>query len=227
MGAVSHFRVSVRALAVLIVSLIGGLMLAQGARADLVAPVTTPGTGTVGTTVWFPPGQWTDYFSGRTYTGRSIQTVGTDLSTMPVFVKAGGIVPMRTDDVTNDEQNPLTQVTLNVAGGADGAYSLYEDNGKTTDSSQSARTSISYRDADHTVTIRPARGSFPGQVRQRAWTVKFMSATAPRNASVDGRPVPASDLSWDPSTSIVTVTAPRALPVNRATVISYRPLRDG
>jgi Glycosyl hydrolases family 31/Domain of unknown function (DUF5110)/Carbohydrate binding module (family 35)/Carbohydrate binding module (family 6) len=193
----------------------------------LVAPVTTPGTGTVGTTVWFPPGQWTDYFSGKTYTGPSIQTVDTDLSTMPVFIKSGGIVPIRTDDVTNDEQNPLTKVTLNVAGGANGSYSLYEDNGKTTNWSQSATTSISYRDADHTVTIAPARGSFADQVRQRTWTVKFMSATAPRSASVDGRPVPASGLSWDPSTSTVTVTAPQALPVNRATVISYRPSHGG
>jgi len=115
----------------------------------LVAPVTTPGTGTVGTTVWFPPGKWTDYFSGQTFTGPSIQTVDTDLSTMPVFIKSGGIVPIRTDDVTNDEQNPLTKVTLNVAGGANGTYSLYEDNGKTTNWSQSATTSISYRDADH------------------------------------------------------------------------------
>src|ERR1700733_6974762 len=193
----------------------------------LVAPVTTPGTGTVGTTVWFPPGKWTDYFSGQTFTGPSIQTVDTDLSTMPVFVKAGGIVPMHSDDVTNDEQNPLTKVTLNVAGGANGSYPLYEDNGKTTNSSQSATTSISYRDADHAVTIAPARGGFAGQVSQRTWTVKFMSATAPRSASVDGRSVPASDLSWDPSTSTVTVTGPQALPVNRATVISYRPSHGG
>ena len=114
-------------------------------------------------------------------------------------------------------------MTLNVAGGADGSYSLYEDNGKTTDPSHSATTSIRYRDVDHAVTIAPAHGGFAGQVRQRTWTVKFLSARAPRSASVDGRPVPASDLSWDPSTSTVTVTAPRALSVNRTTVISYRP----
>jgi hypothetical protein len=51
----------------------------------------TAGT-TATTSVCFPPGQWTDYFTGRTY--------------------AGGIVPTRTDDVTGNDRNPLTKVTL-------------------------------------------------------------------------------------------------------------------
>ena len=38
------------------------------ARTCLVAPVTTPGT-TATTSVWFPPGRWTDYFTGKTYSG--------------------------------------------------------------------------------------------------------------------------------------------------------------
>ena len=188
----------------------------------LVAPVTTPGTGTVGTTVWFPPGEWTDYFTGQTYTGPSVQTVNTDLSTMPVFIKAGGIVPMRTSDVTNDEQNPLTNVTLNVAADSNGAYSLYEDNGTTTDPSQSATTEISYQAANHTVTIDPVSSHFAGQVTQRTWTVKFYDATAPTAGYVDGHPVPDSDLSWDPTTGTVTITTPRAFSVNRQTTVSYR-----
>lgn len=187
----------------------------------LVAPVTTPGTGTVGTTVWFPPGQWTDYFTGKSFTGPSVQTVDSDLNTMPVFIKDGGIVPMRSDSVTNDEQNPLTNVTLNVAGSGNGAYSLYEDDGTTTNLSQSATTEIRYHGANH-VTIDPARGHFAGEVAQRTWTVRFFDASAPQAAYVDGRQVPASDVSWDPSTATVTVTAPRPLPVDRPTQISYR-----
>jgi alpha-glucosidase (family GH31 glycosyl hydrolase) len=42
----------------------------------LVAPVTTPGT-TATTSVWFPPGQWTDYFTGKTYAGGTTQSVTT------------------------------------------------------------------------------------------------------------------------------------------------------
>ena len=189
----------------------------------LVAPVTTPGTGTVNTTVWLPPGRWIDFFTGRSYRGPSVQTVSSDLSTMPVFIRAGGIVPTRTDDVTNDVQNPLTKVTLNVAEGTNGSYSLYEDNGTTTNPAQSAQTPIAYRASAHAVTIGAAQGGFAGEVSRRTWTVRFFGAHAPTSATVDGRTVPSADLSWDPATSTVTVTAPRPLPVHAPTVIAYQP----
>ena len=51
--------------------------------------------------VWFPPGQWTDWFTGATFTGPSEQTLTVPLDRMPVFVKAGGIVP---------EQAPMSHV---------------------------------------------------------------------------------------------------------------------
>jgi hypothetical protein len=59
----------------------------------LVAPVSTPGE-TASTTVWFPPGNtWTDYFTGRTYTGGTTAAVTTTLDTMPVFVRSGAARP--------------------------------------------------------------------------------------------------------------------------------------
>ena len=44
---------------------------------------------------------------------------GKDFTGMPVLIKAGGIVPMRTDYVDNAAQRPLSQLTLSVAAGAD------------------------------------------------------------------------------------------------------------
>ena len=55
----------------------------------LVAPVTTPGTGAVTTTVWFPPGNtWTDYFTGEVHQGGTTAQVTTTLDTMPVFTRS-------------------------------------------------------------------------------------------------------------------------------------------
>ena len=93
----------------------------------LVAPVTSS-AGTA--SVWFPAGQWTDYFTGKTYSGPSTQTVTTTLDTMPVFLKAGGIMATRTDNVANDVQNPLTKVTLDIAAGANGHFGLYRGRGR-------------------------------------------------------------------------------------------------
>jgi hypothetical protein len=191
----------------------------------LVAPVTTPGTGTVSTSVWFPPGSsWTDYFTGQTYAGGTTASVSTGLGTMPVFIKSGGIVTTRTDDVTNDEQNPLTKVTVTVAGGASGSFGLYEDNGTTTDVRNSAVTRISYCESGpgHTARIAAAAGSYPGQVSRRQWTVKFLGvAAAPSAVTVQGRAAPASVWSWDASTRTLTVTAP-AQSVRQPLTVSYR-----
>ena len=68
----------------------------------LVAPVTTAGS-TATTSVWFPPGSgWTDYFTGQTYAGGTTQNITTDLSTMPVFIRSGGIMTTRTVDHRQD-----------------------------------------------------------------------------------------------------------------------------
>jgi alpha-glucosidase (family GH31 glycosyl hydrolase) len=174
--------------------------------------------------VWFPPGStWTDYFTGKTYAGGTTQDVTTGLDAMPVFIRSGGIMTTRTDDVTNDVQNPLTKVTITVAGGRSGSFAMYEDNGTTTDLRQSATTLVSYTEAGpgHTVRIAPAAGSFTGQVQQRQWTVAFLNATAPTEVTINGRPVPASWWNWDAAARTLTVTAP-AQSVHHPLIISYR-----
>ena len=189
----------------------------------LVAPVTTPGT-TATTQVWFPPGtRWTDYFSGKTYAGGTTQNVTTDLNSMPVFVRSGAIMTTRTGDAANDVQNPLTKVTVTAAGGASGSSSLYEDNGTTTDTGQSATTRIRYTETgpDHTVQIDPAAGSFAGQVSERQWTVAFTNATAPAAVTVNGRRVSAGSWSWDAATRTLTVATP-SQSVRSELVVSYR-----
>jgi hypothetical protein len=189
----------------------------------LVAPVTTPGTQ-AGTTVWFPPGQWTDYFTGKTYAGGTTQPVTTGLGTMPVFLRAGGIITTRSDDVTNDVQNPMTRLTITVAPGAPGTFSLYEDDGTTTDPALAATTRITYTEqADrHTVTIDPPRGHFPGQVTDREWTVKFPGVTAaPATVRVDHRFVGTDRWTWDGDTHVLTVRVP-ARHTTTATSVTFQ-----
>jgi hypothetical protein len=184
----------------------------------LVAPVTTSGTSTT-TPVWFPPGQWTDYFTGRTYTGPSTQSVATTLDTMPVFLKAGGIIATRTDNVTNDVQNPLDKVTLDVAAGANGHFDLFEDTGTNTDGA-SATTPIDYAEVDpangspsDTITIGAQQGSYPGQLAQRTWTVKLHNVATPPE-SVSG----AASSSYDAASRTLTITT-AAKPTSAATTV--------
>ena len=188
----------------------------------LVAPVTTSGTSST-TNVWFPAGSsWTDWFTGKTYEGGTSAAVATSLDTMPVFIKSGGIVATRTGNVDNDVQNPLDAATVTVAGGADGKYSLYEDDGVTTDTSNSATTAITYTEDGHnrTVAIGAAKGEFTGQVESRAWTVKFANAVQPTRVFVDDAAVAASAWTWDADTKTLTVTVP-AKSVTQATTVRF------
>jgi len=181
--------------------------------------VTTPGSSAT-TSVWFPPGNsWTDYFTGKTYAGGTTQDVTTDLGTMPVFLRSGGIMTTRTANVANDVQNPLTKATVTVAGGASGQTALYEDNGTTTDLRQSTTTPIRYNDAGHEAAIGPATGSFAGQVTQRQWTVAFTNASAPSSVTVNGRAV--TSWTWNAGTRTVTVTTPTQS-TSQGLVVAYR-----
>ncbi|MFB7244122.1 alpha-xylosidase [Streptomyces populi] len=176
----------------------------------LVAPVTTPGTSAT-TSVWLPPGQWTNYFTGETYTGGGTRDVTTGLDSLPVFVRAGGILPTRTHDVSGNDRNPLTDVTLTVAAGWPGTFRLYEDDGITQGKGRSATTTIRYRQKGqrHTVSIGPARGSFAGQVKTRRWTIALMGTHAPTEVSVSGTRLSPQAYHWDDTSKVLTITLPR------------------
>ncbi|MEW2305460.1 TIM-barrel domain-containing protein [Streptomyces sp. NPDC006655] len=192
----------------------------------LVAPVTTPGTDTT-TSVWFPPGRWTDYFTGRTYTaptGGATYAITTTLDTMPVFVRAGGIVTTRSDNVPNDSRSPLDKVTVTVAPGTSGTYSLYEDDGTTANPGRTATTRIRYAEHQdtHLLTIAPTRGTFPGQVGRRTWTVSFLGVgAAPSRVSAGGARLATTAWHWDADTHVLRVTLPPRS-IRTATAVSYR-----
>ncbi|MBV9857788.1 MAG: DUF5110 domain-containing protein, partial [Streptosporangiaceae bacterium] len=173
----------------------------------LVAPATTPGNVTT-ERVWFPPGKWTDWFTGATFQGPATQTLTVPLDRMPVFVKAGGIIPEQApmDHVGADPNAPLT---LRVYPGAAGRFSLYQDAGSGTgyEKGQSSLTSISTTASAHaasTIDIGPARGSYPGQAATRSFDVDIVGVSRPHAVLLDGQPLAAGDWTYDPATHTVT-----------------------
>ena len=97
----------------------------------LVAPVTSPGDekGLARTKVWLPEGKWTDIFTGDVYEGgRWVDTVRF-MESIPVFAKAGAIVPLDARKNTNSIAEP-DKLKVMVFNG-NGAYTLREDGGET------------------------------------------------------------------------------------------------
>ncbi len=96
--------------------------------AFLVAPVTEPGK--TSRPVYLPEGTlWYDYWTGASYWGGQTIEAAAPIDTLPLFVRAGSIIPMGEDILHADEKQ--TQIELQVYAGADGAFDLYRDDGST------------------------------------------------------------------------------------------------
>lgn len=100
----------------------------------IAAPFTTPQdefTNASRQVIWLPEGDWFDFNHGAYYAGKGwIAYYGT-LADIPVFAKAGAIVPM--GPLTGWENvAPPQNLTLHIFPGSDNVYELYEDDGVTT-----------------------------------------------------------------------------------------------
>ncbi len=99
----------------------------------LVSPITKPHDSTTmlaSTPVYLPEGLWYDFFNNRKYTGSKRFEVYRTIYDMPVFVKAGGIVPMAEMPSVDDIDNPVN-MRIKVFCGESNEFTLYEDDGLT------------------------------------------------------------------------------------------------
>jgi hypothetical protein len=172
----------------------------------LVAPVTTPGNVTT-ENVWLPPGTWTDWFTGATFQGPSVQSLTVPLNRMPVFVKAGGIVPEQAQ-MDHVDARPDAPLTLRVYPGDDGQFSLYQDAGTGTGYQHGQYSLTKITSASHgsvtSVTIHPSRGTYPGQPATRSFKVELAGLSRPRAVMLNGQPLGAGDWTYDAASHTVT-----------------------
>ena len=99
----------------------------------LVVPITSPAdklTNLAWADVWLPEGRWTDIYTGYIYDGGQTVKMFRDISSIPVLAKEGAILPLSTDDRSNDCSNP-SDMTLRIWRGK-GEFKFYEDDGETT-----------------------------------------------------------------------------------------------
>ena len=96
----------------------------------LVAPVVTKmkPDGYSVTDVYLPEGKWTDFFTGETYRGGRVYKMRTPLDRMPVFAKAGAIIPMIAKRDGNSQKFDALEVKV-YAG--EGEYRMFDEGGFT------------------------------------------------------------------------------------------------
>ncbi len=132
----------------------------------LAAPIYRPGVEH--RAVYLPEGRWYDWWSGEAIDGLTHILVHAPLERMPLYVRAGSIIPMAPVMQYVDER-PLDQLTLRIWKGT-GEWTLYEDDGHTFEYKTGASCTTTYRvrtEGQQTlVEIKAREGGFSPAARE-------------------------------------------------------------
>ena len=142
----------------------------------LVNPVY--GNGARSRSVYLPSGtRWYDFQSGELHEGGQRITAAAPLARMPLFVKAGSIIPMG-PVVQHTKESSNTPLTIKVYMGASGEFELYEDDGTTYgyERGEFSRIPFSYDETTRTLTIGTRHGTYPGMSQKRQIHVRWIEA---------------------------------------------------
>ena len=137
-------------------------------------------------------GDWHDFWTGQRHAGG--QTVARDyaLDEFPLFVRAGAIVPFG-PVIEHTGQRPDAPWEIRLYPGADGRFTLYEDDGETYryERGERATIALSWNDARRRLSIGARQGRYPGMAAQRQLHVRLMAAPGQaeqtRTVNYDGR----------------------------------------
>jgi alpha-D-xyloside xylohydrolase len=124
-------------------------------------------------TVYLPASpRWYDFWTGDATTGGKEIEAEAPLDRMPLFVRAGSILPMG-PEIEYATQNPGGPIELRIYRGADGQFDLYEDAGDSYDyeKGQHSVIPIHWNESESVLTIGTREGSFPGMVEKRNFRI--------------------------------------------------------
>ena len=127
----------------------------------LISPVTEPDVKTWKTYLPKTQGGWYDYYTGQHYDGGQTVTTTVTKARIPVFVRAGSIIPLKDDEVL-------------LYPGTDGTFTLYEDDGTTRayEQGQYSRVTFHWDDACHRFTINKRIGKYQEMPVRRTFRIK-------------------------------------------------------
>ena len=152
----------------------------------LIAPVFTKGAAS--RDIYLPEGQWYDFWTNGKIQGGKTITRPVYLETMPIYVPAGAILPF----------DPIRQYTGQVVGapleikvypGANGTFTLYEDDGISLgyQHGKYVLTKFTWNDKTKKLTISPANS--PATKGKRVLKIELVPAKMVKMVNYNGQPV--------------------------------------
>ena len=156
----------------------------------IVAPYTSPAdpdTRLSRQVVWLPPGEWVDFFSGETYSGDAWYARYGGLGDIPVYARAGAIVPLGPRVGWGGVDKP-EELHLHVVAGAEGRFILYEDDGETTAYHDGAYALTRFEQRDDgrrlRLTLTPPSGERTLVPETRRYVVHIHGVAPPETATL-------------------------------------------
>ena len=173
--------------------------------AFLACPVTTPKATT--RTVYLPSGtEWVDFWTGAKYSGGQTIEAPAPVETIPLYVRAGSIVPLG-PVVQYVGEKPEDPIEVRVFPGANGKFDLYEDEGDNYNYEKGKHATIPFEwnDSQKTLTVGKRSGEFAHMLKDRDFHVVFVSPGHGIGGSVDQT----ADVAVHYSGKLVTVKLPK------------------
>ena len=175
----------------------------------IAAPITSPADASdlAAADVWLPEGVWTDAFTGYVYRGNQSLRAHRPLESMPLFMKAGAIIPMQAHVPGSRKLGGAQRMEVLVAPGASGSFTLYEDDGESLDYRSGAccttQLSLDWQADCAVLSIAPAQGDLSLIPQKRTWRVMLRGFAAGCRAEADGKAMPSA---YDAQTATLCVT---------------------
>lgn len=156
----------------------------------VVSPYTAPAdhdTRLARQAVWLPPGDWYHFFTGEYYRGDAWYACYGALDDMPVFARAGAIIPLSARSGWGGVGNPA-EIHLHIFAGDDGRFTLYEDDGESSAYREGAFTlkkfDQKWDDTRLKITIHPSSGETALVPEERTYHVHIHGISEPGDVMV-------------------------------------------
>ena len=140
--------------------------------------------------VYLPAGnQWFDFWTGETFSGGQSVVADAPIDKIPLMVKSGSILPMG-PFVQYATEKPADPIELRIYPGADGSFTLYEDENDNYNYEKGVYSTIDFHwdDAKRQLKIDARKGTFPGMLQARTFHIVIVRKGVGTGAEVTDKP---------------------------------------
>ena len=132
--------------------------------------------------------KWYNFWTGEVTQGGKTVDAAAGIDVMPLYIKAGSIVPMG-PDMEYATQKPASTIELRIYRGADGQFKFYEDENDNYnyEKGQFATFTLNWNDKAHQLTISDTKGTFAGMLQHRTFNIIMVNGKHGSNTGVTAK----------------------------------------